>query len=131
MGRRNVRVLLDSHAFIWWMSSTGRLSEPAITAINGGEVLVSAVTAYELGIKFAIGRLPVFEVLDRHFEEACSEHGFDLLPVSAKHALAAARLPIVHRDPFDRLLAAQSIVEDIPLVTVDAAFRHFGCKTLW
>jgi PIN domain nuclease of toxin-antitoxin system len=126
-----MKVLLDSHAFIWWLSSVNRLSEPAKLAISGGEVLVSAVTAYELGIKFALGRLPVFEVLGSHFEDACFEQGFELLPVSTAHALAAARLPIVHRDPFDRLLAAQSIVEEIPLVTIDAAFRHFNCKTLW
>jgi PIN domain nuclease of toxin-antitoxin system len=126
-----MRVLLDSHAFIWWMSSAGRLSEPSRLAISSGEVLVSAVTAYELGIKFALGRLPVFDVLEQHFEDTCFEQGFELLPVSTAHALAAARLPIVHRDPFDRLLAAQSMVEDIPLVTVDGAFRHFRCKTLW
>jgi PIN domain nuclease of toxin-antitoxin system len=126
-----MKVLLDSHAFIWWMSSINRLSKPAKLAISDGEVLVSAVTAYELGIKFALGRLPVFEVLEQRFGEACFEQGFELLPVSTAHALAAARLPIVHRDPFDRLLAAQSMVEEIPLVTVDAAFRHFGCKTLW
>jgi PIN domain nuclease of toxin-antitoxin system len=126
-----MRVLLDSHAFIWWMSSTERLSKPAKLAISGGDVLVSAVTAYELGIKFALGRLPVFEVLEQHFEEACFEQGFELLPVSTTHALAAARLPIVHRDPFDRLLAAQSMVEETPLVTVDAAFRYFGCETVW
>jgi PIN domain nuclease of toxin-antitoxin system len=126
-----MKVLLDSHALIWWMSSIERLSDPAKLAISGGDVLVSAVTAYELGIKFAIGRLPVFEVLDGHFEEACFEQGFELLPVSTAHALAAARLPIVHRDPFDRLLAAQSMVEEVPLVTIDAAFRHFACKTLW
>jgi PIN domain nuclease of toxin-antitoxin system len=131
LGRRIVKVLLDSHAFIWWMSSVERLSEPAKTAIRESEVLVSAVTAYELGIKFALGRLPVFEVLEQQFEEACFEQGFELLPVSTMHALAAARLPIVHRDPFDRLLAAQSMVEEVPLVTVDAAFRHFGCKTVW
>ena len=126
-----MKVLLDSHAFIWWISSTERLSKAAQSVIRDGEVMVSAVTAYELGIKFALGRLPVFEALDARFEDACSEQGFELLPVSTAHALAAARLPIVHRDPFDRLLAAQSMVEKIPLVTIDAAFRHFGCKTVW
>jgi PIN domain nuclease of toxin-antitoxin system len=131
LGRGIMKVLLDSHAFVWWVSSINRLSEPAKSAISGGDVLVSAVTAYELGIKFAIGRLPVFEVFIWDFEEVCVEQGFELLPVSAAHALAAARLPFVHRDPFDRLLAAQAMVEDIPLVTVDPAFRHFTCKTVW
>jgi PIN domain nuclease of toxin-antitoxin system len=126
-----MRVLLDSHTFIWWMSSTSRLSGAAKKAIDEGDVLVSAVTAYELGIKFATGRLPVFEVLDSRFEEACAENGFALLPVTTAHAIAAARLPIAHRGPFDRLLAAQSMVEKTPLITIDTAFENFGCKTIW
>jgi PIN domain nuclease of toxin-antitoxin system len=73
MGRRLMTVLLDSHAFIWWMSSVERLSGPAKSAITGGDVLVSAATAYELGIKFATGRLQVFEALDSSFEDVCFE----------------------------------------------------------
>jgi PIN domain nuclease of toxin-antitoxin system len=124
-------VLLDSHAFIWWMSSVERLSAHARSAIEENRVYVSAVTAYELGIKFTTGRLPVFHSLENHFEELCAEQRFSLLPVNVSHALAAAKLPLIHRDPFDRLLAAQSMVEDMPLVTIDPAFAPFGCKTIW
>jgi PIN domain nuclease of toxin-antitoxin system len=124
-------VLLDSHAFIWWLSSPDRLSKVARQAIESTKACVSAVTAYELGIKFATGRLLEFDSLDIGFEDQCRRQGLGLISIDVSHALAASRLPIIHRDPFDRLLAAQSIVENMPLVTLDPAFTPFGCNTIW
>ena len=124
-------VLLDSHTFIWWMSTVERLSPLARAAIEENDAFVSAVTAYELGIKFATGRLPAFQSIEDRFELLCAEQDFSMLAVDVSHALAAAKLPLAHRDPFDRLLAAQSLVEDLPVVTLDPAFKLFGCKTIW
>ncbi len=124
-------VLLDSHTFIWWMSALGRLSPSAREAIEDNDAFVSAVTAYELGIKFVSGRLPSFQALEGRFEMLCAEQNFNLLAVEVPHALAAAKLPLAHRDPFDRLLAAQSLVDDLAIVTIDPAFKLFGCKTIW
>lgn len=124
-------VLLDSHAFIWWMSAVERLSPLARAAIVENDAFVSAVTAYELGIKFATGKLPAFQAIDDQFEMLCAEQDFSLLAVDVSHALAASKLPLVHRDPFDRLLAAQSLVEGLAIVTLDPAFKLFGCKTIW
>ena len=113
------------------MSALERLSPLAREAIAEKDVFVSAVTAYELGIKFATGRLPAFQPIGDRFEALCAEQDFSMLAVDVSHALAAAKLPLAHRDPFDRLLAAQSLVEDLPVVTLDPAFKLFGCKTIW
>lgn len=99
-------VLLDSHAFIWWMSAVDRLSPLARATIEENNAFVSAVTAYELGIKFATGRLPAFQSIEDRFEMLCAEQNFSLLAIDVSHALAAAKLSLAHRDPFDRLLAA-------------------------
>lgn len=124
-------VLLDSHTFIWWMSAVDRLSPLARAAIEENNAFVSAVTAYELGIKFATGRLPAFQSIEDRFEMLCAEQNFSMLAIDVSHALTAAKLSLAHRDPFDRLLAAQSIVEDLAIVTIDPAFKLFGCKTIW
>jgi PIN domain nuclease of toxin-antitoxin system len=126
-----VRALLDSHAYIWWMSTSSRLSHTARDIIENGEIYISAASAYELAAKAVRGKLPGFEKISAEFEEICTKQNFMFLPITVPHALAAANLMIEHRDPFDRLIAAQSFVEDLPLVTVDPAFKLFGCKTIW
>ena len=108
-----------------------RLSSSAKRVIEDGEALVSAASAYELSAKAIRGKLPGLENLTEQFEAICQEQAFGFLPIHVSHALAAAGLTTDHRDPFDRLIAAQSFVEDLAIVTLDPAFKQFGCKTIW
>ncbi len=92
---------------------------------------MSAASAYEIGLKVCSGKWPEAQKIVEAFAEICALNAISVLPVSLDHALKAAAFEAVHRDPFDRLLAAQSILGNLPLVTVDPAFKLFGCKTVW
>ncbi len=126
-----MKALLDSHTYIWWISSSDRLSSTARDIIENGEIYVSAASAYELAAKAVRAKLLGFEKIGVEFEGICAVQKFVTLSITVPHALVAANLTTDHRDPFDRLIAAQSLVEDLAVVTVDPAFRLFGCKTIW
>ena len=121
-----MRLLLDTHALIWWDEGTG-LRPAAVRAIrDADQVYVSAVCGWEVAIKASLGRLRT----KRAVADAVAESGFEELPVRLRHAEAVARLPRHHRDPFDRMLVAQALVEGLALVTRDRAFRPYGVKLL-
>jgi PIN domain nuclease of toxin-antitoxin system len=94
-------------------------------------VLVSAASAWELAIKVRLGKLPEASRLTHRLAESLAEQDFKALPISLEHARLGGLLPGTHRDPFDRLLAAQALVDDLMLVTNDAAIATFGARTLW
>lgn len=127
------RILLDSHTLFWFVHGDARLSQSARQAIEAVDaaVQVSAVTAWEIAYKFSAGKWPEVEVLAKNFMEMVFDLGFVPLPLSLEHAHHAGALRSPHRDPFDRMLAAQAEIEDIPLVTADPAFRHFKVRILW
>src|SRR5580704_18826120 len=118
------RILLDSHALFWFLDGDPRLSTAARQAIEDPDAVVhvSAVTAYEIVNKVRIGKWPRAAALAQHFSRIVSELDFEALPLTLVHAQHAARLTVPHRDPFDRMLAAQAEIEAIPLVTADDAF---------
>lgn len=121
-----MRLLLDTHAFIWWDEGQG-LSVKADQAIQeADQVLVSAVTGWEVAIKVALGRLRP----RRTVMEAVDDCGFEELPVLLRHAERVRSLPPYHRDPFDRMLAAQALVEGLTVVTREAVFRRYGVRVL-
>ena len=121
-----MRLLLDTHVLIWWDEGR-RLSAPARRAItDADEVFVSAASAWEVAIKVGLGRLRP----TRTVEDAVEESGFAELPVTFQHASRVASLPPHHRDPFDRLLAAQAEVEGLTLVTRDPAFEPYEIDLL-
>lgn len=124
-------VLVDSHALVWWLEGNERLSFDARSALDAEEVYVSAASVYEIGNKVRSGKWPQAGSLIRTFQQTCERVGVKQLSVTVLHGLAAAAFEADHRDPFDRLIAAQSLVEDLPLVTIDPAFKLFGCKTIW
>ena len=126
-----MNVLIDSHALIWWLSGNLRLSRQAHEAITSGTAHVSTASVYEIGLKVFSGKWPEAERTVETFAETCVLNDLTILPVTLDHALKAAAFEADHRDPFDRLLAAQSITENLTLVTVDPAFKLFGCKTVW
>jgi PIN domain nuclease of toxin-antitoxin system len=128
-----VKLLLDTHTLLWWSANDQRLSATAREAIALGsnEVLVSAASAWEIATKARIGKLKGVERLLFHFEALMSADHFVLLPMSHPHVLLAGSLAHEHRDPFDRMLAAQALIEDATLVTNDSTLRTLGARTLW
>lgn len=124
-----MRLLLDTHVFIWASSDPARLSASARTAITAeaNTVFVSAVTAWEIAIKVALARL-IFP-LDS-FEAILADMGMEPLPMTATHGIAAGSLPRHHGDPFDRMLIAQARTEGLTLATADQAFRRYDVPIL-
>ncbi len=122
------RLLLDTHAFIWWLTDVARLTETARTAIAnpGNDVFVSAVTSWEVAVKRAKGTMTAPDNLSAMIEEK----GFMHLPLTFHHAEQAGRLPMHHRDPFDRFLIAQAQAEGLVLVTRDAHIPLYGIRTM-
>lgn len=128
-----MRLLLDTHALIWWLAGDPSLSEQAHAAISDEEnvVGVSAASAMEISTKFRIGKLPGAALLARDFEAIVADQGFRELPISVRHARVAGALDIAHKDPFDRFLIAQAQVDDMILVSNEALFDTFSVRRLW
>lgn len=128
-----LRLLLDTHALIWWLAGDEALSRRAREAIADevNEIAISAASAMEIATKFRIGKLPGAALLAQNFEEIIAEQGFGELPISVHHARLAGEMNIAHKDPFDRLLIAQAQAEDLVLVSNEALFDGFAIKRLW
>jgi len=128
-----VRLLLDTHAFVWWLLDDRRLSSAVRSAIEDAdaEVFVSVITGFELATKVRLGKFEAAREIAERYEEMIEVARFSPLPISQRHALVAGRMAGEHRDPFDRILAAQAQVEDLFLATIDPEFRHFASKTIW
>lgn len=128
-----MRLLLDTHALIWWWLGDPSLPArgAALLSSGGAEVLVSPVAAIEIGTKVRKGQLPALAEPLAHFDELVFQDGFAHLPVTSAHAREAGLLAGQHGDPFDRLIAAQALIEDITVLTRDPAIAAFGCKVLW
>ena len=128
-----MRLLLDTHALIWWLRGDPRLGASARRAIEDrrNDVVVSAVSAFEVTTKHRLGKLPEAEILARDFDGERQQEGFLALDVTIVHAALAGKLPGARRDPFDRLLIAQALVEGLTLVSNEARFDGFGVRRLW
>lgn len=126
-------LLLDSHALLWWLNGGERLAPVARRAIAdpGNAVLVSAATAWEITTKYRIGKLPEVAPIVETLAEVIAAEGFATLPISLPHAHRAGLLPGGHRDPFDRMLIAQALTENVPMVTNEALFEQFGVRRVW
>jgi PIN domain nuclease of toxin-antitoxin system len=121
-----VRLVLDTHTLIWW--DEGRLPRRVTAAIQRADVVfVSAVTAWEMAIKAALGKL----VARGTVADALADYGFSPLPISIRHADAVRSLASHHRDPFDRLLIAQAQAEDLTIVTHDEVFKRYDVAVRW
>jgi PIN domain nuclease of toxin-antitoxin system len=128
-----MRLLLDTHAFLWWLDGDRRLSRRARALIGDArqQVFVSAASAWEIATKARLGKLPGAEDVAADIVGCVASQDFTPLAISLAHAQAAGRLGGEHRDPFDRVLAAQALIEALPLLTNDPAFEAFGVPTLW
>ena len=128
-----MRALLDTHAFLWWIADSGRLSRVARRTIadEANEIVVSAASAWEIATKCRLGRLPESEVTVIDVAGSIARQGFGELTISVGDAERAGRLPGPHRDPFDRMLIAQALAHDLVIVSIDAAFDPYGVNRLW
>jgi len=125
-------VLLDTHTFLWWVADDARLSAKARTAItDADEVFLSVASCWEMAIKVSLQKLTLSQPVDRFVSEHLGVNQFVLLPVDLEHASRVASLPFHHRDPFDRLLAAQALHEGLTLVSADQVFRKYKLKVRW
>lgn len=127
-------VLLDTHTLLWYSVSPEQLPEGVMALLRKREqpVYVSAITAWELSIKVRLGKLPQAESLYRHYHRRLAQYSFTDLPFSSVHALKEGELDSAHGDPFDRALAAQALVEEVPIVSRDPVFAQLeGLTVLW
>lgn len=128
-----MRILYDTHTLLWAAFDPGKLSSKAegIAADETNEIFVSAASAWEIATKVRLGKLPGAEAFERRFLEAVAGAGYTLLPIDAAVALRAGRLVGKHGDPFDRMIAAQAIADDLLVLSSDAKLDSFGVRRLW
>jgi PIN domain nuclease of toxin-antitoxin system len=126
-----VAVLLDTHAFLWWCEDSPELSRKARKIIAQEECLISLVSLWEIAIKMSLGWLKLPSGFDRYIPDQISANGFSQLEIGFRHISQSAVLPWHHRDPFDRLLIAQAIHEDLVLVSRDKVLDSYGVRRIW
>lgn len=126
-------LLLDTQAFLWWVTDDARLSARARTAIASrtAECLLSVASCWEMAIKASLGKLTLAAPLERFLSEQLGVNEIALHPIAFAHAVHVARLPFHHRDPFDRLIAAQALCDGLTIVSSDPMFRRYGVKRIW
>jgi PIN domain nuclease of toxin-antitoxin system len=127
-----VKVLLDTHALVWWFSEPAKLSKRATSIITNASntVLVSAASAWELAIKVNLGKIDAMSLVSElgiHIDE----EGFEELPIAIGHATRAGSLPMHHRDPFDRLLVAQALELNVPILSADKSLDRYDIRRVW
>ena len=128
-----MRVLLDTHAFLWWIEDAPALSKRARSTIADpdNDCLLSLASCWEMAIKQSLGKLKLPGAIERFIPEQLAINGFRQLAIDFRHVARVASLPFHHRDPFDRLLAAQAVEERCAIVSADAIFRRYGVKRIW
>jgi PIN domain nuclease of toxin-antitoxin system len=128
-----VKVLLDTHALLWWLFDDPKLPAAARDVITDPDnhILVSSASAWEIATKHRYGKLPEAGNVPDRLENYLRTARFDSLPITLPHALVAGRLPGPHKDPFDRILIAQSILEKAPVITDDPVFADYGASVIW
>jgi PIN domain nuclease of toxin-antitoxin system len=128
-----VKVLLDTHALIWFIGGDNQFSRKAREVLGGEQqgVFVSVVSIWEMAIKLGLGKLQIRLRLEGELWAFLEQNGFELLPIEYAHAARVALLPFKHRDPFDRLLVAQALIENMTIISHDAILDDYGIKRVW
>lgn len=126
-----MRQILDTHILIWFVSGDPRISASMRSQIENNDNLVSIASIWEMAIKHSIGKLNFQSSFNEFVEQQIIMNGIELLPIRIDHIAVISSLPLHHRDPFDRLLIAQSIVENIPLLSADQIFDAYPIQRLW
>jgi PIN domain nuclease of toxin-antitoxin system len=128
-----VKVLLDTHTFLWWVADDPQISVTAKNIIVNpdNDIYLSVISAWEIIIKVGTGKLSLSEPPEIYIPNPIASNQFEILPVQISHILKINSLHNFHKDPFDRLLIAQSLVEDFSLITIDSAITQYPVKTIW
>lgn len=128
-----MKLLLDTNALLWFIAGSPHLSPAARSLIvdAGNEKFVSAASLWETAIKISIGKMTLATTFDALFPHQLAINGFELLPIAIKHTTAVISLPFHHRDPFDRILIAQAIEENMSLVSIGTAFDKYSVTRIW
>ena len=128
-----MKALLDTHVFLWWNTNDQRLSKLAREFIADGrnELFISAASTWEIAIKTGRGRLTLPQSPKRYVASRMLQHHIQPLPIRISHTLRVFTLPEIHLDPFDRLLVAQSQIEELPILTADSKIAQYDVKILW
>jgi PIN domain nuclease of toxin-antitoxin system len=128
-----VRLLLDTHAFLWWIEGGERLSSKAARAIAdpANACLLSLASAWEMAIKVSLGKLELPGSPARFLADQLAANNVQVLGLELRHVTGVTELPFHHHDPFDRLLAAQCLAERLPIVSADPVFRRYGVRRVW
>ena len=128
-----MKYLLDTHAFLWFVTDDNRLSSKAKSIIqdSNNEIYFSAASAWEISIKKKLGRLKFGKNLESFIVEQLTENSFSPLAITVSHSLYTEKLPQIHKDPFDRIMISQSKVENMVLITRDKEIREYKVSTVW
>jgi PIN domain nuclease of toxin-antitoxin system len=128
-----VRLLLDTHTFLWFVTDDPLLSAAALALIVDpiNEIVLSPASYWEVAIKVSIGKYPMTVPFDRFFTEGVVGNDISILPLEIRHAAVLSSLPMHHKDPFDRMIIAQAIVEQVPIVSIDEALDAYGITRIW
>jgi PIN domain nuclease of toxin-antitoxin system len=127
-----MRLLLDTHTFLWFIEDNPLLSSDAKNLLESDvDLLISTASLWEIAIKNNIGKLGLAQPFEIFIPSQLAKNAIELLPIEISHLAVITRLPMHHRDPFDRLLIAQAITEQVPIVSVDNKFDTYGIKRLW
>jgi PIN domain nuclease of toxin-antitoxin system len=128
-----LKILLDTHAFLWFVLGDSRLSPQARLVVEdaSNEVLISPASYWEIAIKISIGKYRLHDSYETFWRKGMDDNSFDVLPIELSHTTRLLSMPHTHRDPFDRLLVAQAIVEGIPLISSDPIFDSYGINRIW
>ncbi len=128
-----MKYLLDTHTFIWFIEGDVRLSDHARTRIAepSNEISVGIASLWEMAIKMSIGKLSLSQPFDVLIPTQLALNDITILDISLSHLFTVTQLPFHHRDPFDRLIIAQSLTDNLPLINIDAVFDHYGVNRIW
>ena len=128
-----MNVLLDTHAFLWWIDNNPKLSSRARGIISdaGNAIFLSAASGWEIAIKARLGKLTLPGALECFIADQLVVNAFSSLPIQLSHALHVYTLPAIHQDPFDRILVAQSQLEDMPILTADSQIAKYPVEVIW
>ena len=128
-----MKYLLDTHAFLWFVTDDNRLSQKARSIIksNANEIYFSAASAWEISIKIRLGRLTIAEELEPFIVKQLAENSFSTLSITIFHSIYTSKLPDIHKDPFDRIIIAQSNVENMSLISKDKNIKKYKVPIVW
>ena len=128
-----MKVLLDTHVFLWWNIDDPRLSKKARAVISnpGNTLILSVASAWEIAIKVQAGKLRLPSDPATYVQDRAARNHMEILPIQLKHAVELHSLPLNHRDPFDRILIVQSLIEGLPIMTADEHFRSYTVDIVW